>query len=207
MRRIIQTHKSPEIHQDYRATWRDSNPEFEYHFFNDTAQREFIIEYMPEVIEAYDRLPMAVQKADLFRYVAVYQLGGLYADVDTKCEAPLCSYLDLDKINIGVLYNDTNLVQWVFYSPPKQKEFKVLIETVKARIDARTDNDLIKTMKNLGTIDLTGPGVFDYIMLRQKNVAYLPRDFWGLTTKETSINLKARHLFDQSWCGNHNTLN
>ena len=47
-------------------------------------EREF-----PEFAEFYDWYPRAVMRADLFRLLVVYRLGGFYLDTDFLLEAPL----------------------------------------------------------------------------------------------------------------------
>lgn len=41
--------------------------------------------FNPVVYKAFLRCPMAVMKADLWRYCIIYYYGGIYADYDTIC--------------------------------------------------------------------------------------------------------------------------
>src|SRR5262245_42153583 len=61
---------------------RKLHPRWRHRFFNDDACREFISERRPELLELYDYYPRPVQRADLFRVVAVHELGGFYLDLD-----------------------------------------------------------------------------------------------------------------------------
>lgn len=39
--------------------------------------------FSPEIYSAYNRLPLGVMKADLWRYCIIYKYGSIYADIDT----------------------------------------------------------------------------------------------------------------------------
>lgn len=71
------------------------HPDWEFIFFSDGDSRHFIELEAPEYLELYDWYPRPVLKADLFRLLAVYKLGGFYLDTDfmlhTSLE-PLCRH-------------------------------------------------------------------------------------------------------------------
>ena len=74
------------------STWIDKNPDWEYHFFDKTARRDFIKDHFPKkVLDAYDTLIPGAYKADLWRYCVLYVNGGVYAD----CKLFLCNKLDM----------------------------------------------------------------------------------------------------------------
>jgi mannosyltransferase OCH1-like enzyme len=59
----------------------ESNPEYEYKFFNAIERRNFIkLNYNFVTLEAYDLLVSGAYKADLFRYLYLYKYGGCYLD-------------------------------------------------------------------------------------------------------------------------------
>lgn len=57
-------------------------PDYEHVFFDDFAARDFIEERRPALLSVYDAFLRNVQRADLFRLVAVAELGGFYLDMD-----------------------------------------------------------------------------------------------------------------------------
>jgi len=84
-RRIIQTDKSRDLSLLARAattSLRLLNPDFEYLFFDDAQVEEFIDAEFPEYRPVFDSFPVRIQRYDLFRYLAVYRLGGFYFDTD-----------------------------------------------------------------------------------------------------------------------------
>lgn len=92
-RRLIQTFKRARVPEGmYRAarSWLDLNPSYEYRFFNDEGQREFIAEHFgPDMERCYEALPAGAFRADLWRYCELYVNGGVYVDLDTVCRTPL----------------------------------------------------------------------------------------------------------------------
>ncbi len=58
------------------------NPDFEYLFFDDAQVEEFIDAEFPQYRRVIDLFSMRIQRYDLFRYLAVYHLGGFYFDID-----------------------------------------------------------------------------------------------------------------------------
>jgi len=58
------------------------HPDFEVRFFADLDCRHFIADYCPDLLPLYDFYHLPIQKADVFRVVAVYALGGFYFDLD-----------------------------------------------------------------------------------------------------------------------------
>lgn len=80
-----------EIEQNI-AHLRQSNPEYEYHLFDDEEIRAFILEHYGEVIWGYyQRIapPYGAARADFFRYLLMYQLGGVYLDIKSSLDRPL----------------------------------------------------------------------------------------------------------------------
>jgi len=85
-RRIIRTNRSAHIFEPVmsgcEAALRALMPDYEHVFFDDFAARDFIEERRPDLLPLYDGFLRNVQRADLFRMVAVAELGGFYLDMD-----------------------------------------------------------------------------------------------------------------------------
>jgi inositol phosphorylceramide mannosyltransferase catalytic subunit len=96
-RRIIQTDKSKDLPLLARAATlnlRLLNPNFEYLFFDDTQVEEFIDAEFPQYRPVIDSFPVRIQRYDLFRYLAIYRLGGFYFDTDVLLASPLEDLLE-----------------------------------------------------------------------------------------------------------------
>src|SRR5262245_47375937 len=96
-KRIIQTDRSanlPPISRAAVAAIRSLNPEFEYLFFDDGQVEEFIDKRFPEYRHVVDSFPVRIQRYDFFRYLAIYQLGGFYLDMDVLLSSSLGDLVD-----------------------------------------------------------------------------------------------------------------
>lgn len=90
------------------ASWTELHPGFVHQVITDDTQRHLIKYYfasVPEVVEAYESLPLAVLKADFFRYLVLLARGGIYSDIDTTALKPASAWLpaDLDQSTVGLL--------------------------------------------------------------------------------------------------------
>jgi len=83
--RIIQTNENEKVPISFylaTTTLLRDNRNYEYMYFTDTNARKFIEEnFDTKVLTAYDDLLPGAYKADLFRYCALYVLGGVYIDM------------------------------------------------------------------------------------------------------------------------------
>jgi hypothetical protein len=88
---IHQTWKTNDIPQGMGdpESWRRLNPDWGYTLWTDDMLLQFMHAHHPELVELYQSYPHGVQRADLARYCLLHAFGGIYADVDTRCLAPL----------------------------------------------------------------------------------------------------------------------
>ena len=85
-RRIIRTNRSAHIFAPAvprcEAALMALMPDYEHVFFDDFTAREFVRQRRLALLPLYDSFPRNVQRADLFRMLAVAELGGYYLDMD-----------------------------------------------------------------------------------------------------------------------------
>jgi mannosyltransferase OCH1-like enzyme len=79
------------------------------------------------IYKAYQKLPIKVMKADLWRYCVIYEYGGIYADTDTVCKIVPSIFINNSMLTI-VPENSSHLCQWVFSAPAKSP---ILREEIK----------------------------------------------------------------------------
>ena len=156
---IFQTHKSIEFieHDDRLAkcvkSW-DNIKGTEYHFYNDYQSKKFMETHFPDIFDLYNKLPLSVMRADLWRYCVIYIFGGIYADADTELLGDISIFFKKDKKLVLVPENKTHFCQWVFAAPPKSPILKAVIDLCVERIkdmDLNYEHFIHKT---------TGPEVF-----------------------------------------------
>ena len=88
---VHQTWKSADLpprFAKWRQAWRTLHPQWDHRFYDDADIRRVIADRAPRWLSVHDRLPRAIQRVDLFRYLIVYLDGGLYADLDMEPHLP-----------------------------------------------------------------------------------------------------------------------
>jgi hypothetical protein len=140
---VWQTHTS-QAHMDAnpvlragQASWR-SLPGYSYTFHDNAARDALVREHVPRLYPLYEGLPLEVMKADVWRYVAVYVHGGVYADADTTCVREPRALVDHPSLLVtspergGTGY----FCQWVFAASPRSPVLLRVIEEMGRRLAA-----------------------------------------------------------------------
>jgi len=82
------------LHQAALANARALHPNFEHVLFGNAEMEEFVREEFPECRAAMASFSQHIQRADFFRYLAVYRLGGFYFDLDVLLARNISPLLD-----------------------------------------------------------------------------------------------------------------
>ena len=82
-------------------TWREQNPDWEYHLWNGEEMDELVEKHFPEYLSMYRSFPYNVQRWDTIRYMILYVYGGVYTDLDTECFKPIEPLLEDVMIGFG----------------------------------------------------------------------------------------------------------
>jgi hypothetical protein len=160
------------------AELRETNPHWEYRFFDDRAIEDFIrTEYGLTILRDYLRIDpiYGAARADLFRYLAIYRHGGVYLDIKSRFQRPIDEVLRGDESFVvsqwsnapGERYAGFGLKsevseieggefqQWHVIAAPGHPFLRAVLEAVLAGI-ARYRPWLHGTGK-AGVLRLTGP--------------------------------------------------
>ena len=140
-------------------TWKELNPQYEYHFY-DKDDRELFIKnnFSKKIYEAYIRIIPGAYKADLWRYCILYKYGGIYVDMDTICLNKLDKFLNYSlefvsviDFNRNSLEGTHNLFNTFIASIPKSKILENCINIIVYQVE----KNIIPNSK----LNFTGPGV------------------------------------------------
>ena len=83
----------PELGIQTTSTWKDMNPGWNYVYMGAEERRQYVKDTMPEIIKIYD-FATNMYKSDIWRYLIVFNLGGVYSDLDSICARPLDHMLE-----------------------------------------------------------------------------------------------------------------
>ncbi len=84
---IHQTGKTDQVlddFQDFQERLRRFHPDWELRYYDDAQSRAAVQRILPAFLPIYDRFPTGIQRADAFRVIVVYGLGGFYVDLDVE---------------------------------------------------------------------------------------------------------------------------
>ena len=203
-RRILQAHRSADRLQPWQATWTHHHPDFEYCFYDHEACEAFLRDHYPNFVDTYRRLPGAAQRADVFRYLNIYHYGGIWADADAVCKAPLGDYIDLDtELVVGMemepgFYTFATedypadyafpfqYLTWAFGPAPRHPALLDLARNIRFDVSRLRDHELeaMYQARRL-PLELSGPMAFTYAVKAHlaansdAAIVELPHLVWG----------------------------
>jgi mannosyltransferase OCH1-like enzyme len=142
---IYQTFKTARMPSRMRQAselWKRRNPSFGYQFFDDEQLQAFVAEFPCEdfpfdsatLVTALKSLRSGAGKADLFRYLLIYQRGGVYMDIDTVCLRPIHEYLQADDDLVSGSGERGDLHQWGLMYSPRHPFLRRAIENMVANV-------------------------------------------------------------------------
>jgi hypothetical protein len=86
------------------------NPGYEHRLYDAKDRDDFVTSHYPEVLAVYRSLSTNVERADMWRYLALHQYGGVYADSDVRCTKPVSEWNAVNNhdadLLVGVVYTD-----------------------------------------------------------------------------------------------------
>lgn len=163
--KIWQTWKSKELAPrivPYVESWK-ANTDYEYSYNDDEDCKSFIDSLDDQDIKVcYDKMPLPVMKADLWRYLIVYTHGGVYADVDTTCNTKVSEWIPKGaNLVLCIEDNKSLFCQWTFAAEVNHPALKQVIDDVlvacKGYINMNDPHIVHST---------TGPSIFTVSMLK-----------------------------------------
>ena len=164
--------KLPKYVKDVIEENKNQNPEYIFKLYDYDAIKKYIYENTDDkIINSFNRINPVCYTciSDFFRYIVVYNEGGIYMDVKTKVNKPLCEWVTDDKIHIGLwLWHDYNeldtyydenhkprglkrqILQNTFMFPSRHPLLKNVIDDMCLKLNS-SDNDIL---------EVTGPNMY-----------------------------------------------
>lgn len=153
------------------------NPSWEMRFYDDADIERYIAENFPELSHFYGKIDhrYGAARADFFRYLVIYNEGGIYLDIKSGAARPLDEILfETDRILLshwprswpknvlgqhpGITNPIGELQQWYIASVPGHPFLKSVINNVCYNMSHY--NPIIHDYGSWGVFNLTGPIAF-----------------------------------------------
>ena len=174
---------------DRVRTWMDLNMEYRYELLTDGSAETYVKDHFPhhsKIRQTYLSLSDFIMRADLIRYLALLQDGGVYNDLDVGCLRPIDLWIppalkDNTSVVLGIEVDNERgsdgsklfeLVNWTIMSRRNAPFMRFLVDRVIQNLekDAASHNTTLANLqpKRQEVIDVTGPAAlteatFDYL--------------------------------------------
>lgn len=160
---------TPELAQNL-DTLKQNNPDWMFCFYDDEDQITFIKSHFPYLLEYYLSIDAdyGAAKADFFRYLLIYKLGGVYLDIKSYVSKPLSEIVtDQTKYLLAYWENPIDgkhdelsdpkgeFEQWHVISVAGHPFLKSVIDSVCRNI--RVYNPFFDGKGAMATLKVTGP--------------------------------------------------
>lgn len=173
--------------REQEASWSILHPGFVHEVITDSVALSLLrmlYAAVPEVLEAYEALPLPVLKADFFRYLILFARGGIYSDIDTLAlqSADVWIPKAIPRESVGMVIGieadpdredwadwysrRIQFCQWTIQSKPGHPVLRDTIARItNATLSLKANGKLSSMHGSEGVVDLTGPAVWtDTIM-------------------------------------------
>lgn len=162
------------------ASWTVLHPTFIHEVISDAVAphlMKHLYASLPEVLEAYEALPLAVLKADFFRYLILLARGGIYTDIDTTALKPATEWIpsavprdsygmvigieaDPDREDWADWYSRRiQFCQWTIQSKPGHPILRDIVANITEETLKRKADGTLKKDVN-GIVEFTGPAIW-----------------------------------------------
>ncbi|GAB5355798.1 hypothetical protein AAMO2058_000236400 [Amorphochlora amoebiformis] len=169
-------HNTPGQHGFRINTWKSKNPKYHYILHTDEDIKHRVESKHPELLEAFRKMK-SIHKADLLRYMVLYDEGGVYSDIDTQCIRPIDEWLAHtgDFFNTGLAvgvevvtgdderkdwrkYFDRpiQICQWTIMGAKGHPVFKKVLKKIEVFFKDRS----IEQINNITVCEATGPAIW-----------------------------------------------
>lgn len=121
-------------------TWKIKNPDYEYRYASSDTRNKFVLDsFGQEWLDLFVGCPIPVMRADIWRYMVLYKVGGIYADIDTVCHKPADEWLPEDKDFVIAIENSWHFETWTIASAPNNPIILHVLNKIKNRLESITD--------------------------------------------------------------------
>lgn len=162
------------------------NPDFQFRYYDDKSMIQWISENCDKrTREIFLNInsKYGAARADLFRYLILNQIGGIYLDIKSSCKVPFSSFIvSRDKlitshwmtddgkidtnfgIHLGLLkHRLTEYQQWFVIAQPNNVVLTEVINQVLTILQKKT-NAFNAKFGRVGVLESTGPIVFTKVL-------------------------------------------
>ncbi|KAK3371930.1 nucleotide-diphospho-sugar transferase [Podospora didyma] len=176
--------------REQEATWTEQHPGFIHEVITDQVAvnlLRLLYASVPEVLEAYEALPLPVLKADFFRYLILLARGGIYSDIDTYAIRSALEWIpeSVPRTAVGLVigieadpdrpdWKDwysrrIQFCQWTIQSKPGHPVLREVVARITDQTLRRKRAGSLRDVVDKNVIEFTGPALWTDIVFEYFN--------------------------------------
>ena len=194
-------HSANGLAKEYIDSWVNLNPDYEYRFLVDEEIDAYINHnFDRHTLNVFRALPFGVMRADMWRYAAIYNEGGIYADLDTQCITPIEQWGIAEEHLVVGMENKTHFCQWCFAAQPRHPVLEQVLELIVERWQQGVD-----LSQPYLTHYLTGPGIWTQVIANHFDFANAnaQKIYSAAANQSPIIKLLNENAFSRNWVIHH----
>lgn len=164
------------------ASWAFFNPGHSLMLFDDDDIREFMTSYYPELLPTFDGLGSPVERTDMWRYLVLCRMGGVYADSDVVAARPVADWVQDAGLLVGIenvfttpeeakrrdYTRQVQMVQWAIASRKGHPVVCRMGQYIAQHVQEEAAGEFVDPDRDHAILERTGPGIWsssvhDYI--------------------------------------------
>lgn len=178
------------VFREEEASWSRLHPGFTHEVLTDDVAASLVKLFyaaVPEVVEAYESLPLPVLKADLFRYLILLARGGVYSDIDTSAIKPAVDWVpetvpreaiglvigieaDPDRDDWADWYSRRiQFCQWTIQAKAGHPVLREVVSRITSETLRRKRGNMLVSTGDKAVIEFTGPAVWTDVIFEYFN--------------------------------------
>lgn len=176
--------------REQEATWTQLHPGFTHEVIPDVVAANLVKLFyaaVPEILDAYEAMPLPVLKADFFRYLILLARGGVYSDIDTSALKSAVEWIpeSVPREAVGLVigieadpdrpdWHDwysrrIQFCQWTIQSKPGHPVLREVVAQITEETLKKKRTGLLSGVKDQNVIEFTGPAVWTDIIFSYFN--------------------------------------
>ncbi|KAK4153107.1 hypothetical protein C8A00DRAFT_43941 [Chaetomidium leptoderma] len=176
--------------RDQEASWTEQHPGFTHEVITDQVAvhlLRLLYASVPEVLEAYEALPLPVLKADFFRYLILLARGGIYSDIDTYAIRSALDWIPdtVPRSTVGLVigieadpdrpdWEDwysrrIQFCQWTIQAKPGHPVLRNVVTHITGETLKRKRAGSLRNLVHKNVIEFTGPALWTDLIFEYFN--------------------------------------
>jgi len=165
-------------------TWRRMNPSYSHVIYDNKDIDVFIHNLKNDnLTKLFNSINISYIKSIIFRYIVLYNIGGIFCDIDISCKEKI-NWIDKNDTVVSFEHNDRNIIAVA----PKNRMIRDSLNEILNMIERRELNKKLTEVLNINILSNKILNINDYVIV-DNNIkeSYILPYYWKNTIKHNPI--------------------